>query len=97
MVAPFWADEDTRTPSTGNQGRIWYRLYNDRLVVTWDSVGYFNNHTDLRNNFQLTIYANAGGLLAQDVVFAYGDMQWTTGDASRRHAAASAASPPTRA
>jgi hypothetical protein len=82
MVAPFWADEDTRTPSTGNQGRIWYRLYNDRRVVTWDSVGYFSNHTDLRNNFQLTIYANAGGLLAQDVVFAYGDMQWTTGDAS---------------
>jgi len=82
MIAPFWADEDTRNAGTGNQSQIWYRLYNDRLVVTWDSVGYFSNHLDKTNNFQLTIYANAGGTLAQDVVFAYGDMQWTTGDAS---------------
>jgi hypothetical protein len=82
MIAAFWADEDTRTPSTGDRGQIWYRLYNDRLVVTWDSVGYYSNQIDKRNNFQITIYANAGGALAQDVVFAYGDMQWTTGSAS---------------
>ncbi|GAA4355496.1 hypothetical protein GCM10023185_18380 [Hymenobacter saemangeumensis] len=82
MLAPFWADVDTRTPSTGTRGQVWYRLYNDRLVVTWDSVGYFSNQIDKKNNFQLTIYANAGGTLTQDVVFAYGDMQWTTGSAS---------------
>ncbi len=82
MIAPFWADVDTRAPATGNRGNVWYHLYSDRLVVTWDSVGYFARQTTLRNNFQLTIFANAGGLLNEDVVFAYGDMQWTTGGAS---------------
>ncbi len=82
MVAPFWADVDTRTPASGNRGKAWYRLYTDRLVVTWDSVGYFSNAVDKVNTFQVTIFANASGLLTEDVVFAYGDMQWTTGSAS---------------
>jgi hypothetical protein len=82
MIAPFWADVDTRAPATGDRGNVWYHLYSDRLVVTWDSVGYYDQRTDLRNNFQLTIFANAGGLLNEDVIFAYGDMQWTTGSAS---------------
>ncbi|MEM8713707.1 MAG: nidogen-like domain-containing protein, partial [Planctomycetota bacterium] len=48
MVAPFWADVDTREDS-GFDGVVWYREWStesgdsvNRLVVTWDSVGYFN-------------------------------------------------------
>ena len=66
MIAPFWADVDTR--GTGN---VYYRQTNDPnllaratneiksvfltssnitvinlLIVTWDAVGYYSQHTD---------------------------------------------------
>ncbi len=54
------------------------------LAVTWDHVGYFSQHTDLQNTFQVIIsdgtYQPMG--LGNNVCFCYGDMQWTTGDAS---------------
>jgi hypothetical protein len=79
MVAGFWADVDTRPTSSGS---IWYKLYADRLVVTWNRVGYFSGKTDKKNTFQIVIRANSAAVTTDDVTFAYGDMQWTTGDAS---------------
>ncbi|GAB3642951.1 hypothetical protein GCM10027423_35870 [Spirosoma arcticum] len=80
MVAAFWGDVDTR-PETS--GRVWYKVFPDRLVVTYDHVGYFPNRVDLTNTFQLIIKANtAPGFSGNDVIFAYEDMQWTTGGAS---------------
>lgn len=80
MVAAFWADVDTRNT---NSGAIWYKVFSDRLVVTWDHVGYYNQQVDKTNTFQMTIKANtAAGFTGDDVIFAYDDMQWTTGSAS---------------
>ncbi|WP_461096943.1 nidogen-like domain-containing protein [Spirosoma luteolum] len=80
MVAPFWSDVDTRNPSSGS---VWYKVYPDRLVVTWSFVGYYPSQADKKNTFQLVIKANTDpGFSGNDVFFSYGDMQWTTGSAS---------------
>ncbi|WP_375433637.1 nidogen-like domain-containing protein [uncultured Hymenobacter sp.] len=79
MVAGFWADVDTRP---ANSGRVWYKIYPDRLVVTWNRVGYFANQIDKKNTFQIVLRSNTTVPVADDALFAYGDMQWTTGSAS---------------
>ncbi|MFD2787998.1 nidogen-like domain-containing protein [Hymenobacter rubripertinctus] len=79
MVAGFWADVDTRPSGSGS---IWYKIFPDRLVVTWNRVGYYQSNTTKKNTFQIVIRANSSGVTTDDVTFAYGDMQWTTGDAS---------------
>lgn len=81
MIAPFWGDVDTRAANGGN---VWYKLTPNALVVVWDSVGYFAMHDDLRSTFQLIISNGTDSLVpaGNNVSFCYGDMQWTTGDAS---------------
>jgi len=81
IVAPFFADVDTRPLGSG---LVYYKLEPNRLTVVWDSTGYFGNHTDKLNTFQLII---SNGLdpvvgIGNNVCFSYGDMEWTTGDAS---------------
>jgi hypothetical protein len=64
---------------------VWYKVYPDRLVVLWNHVASFpqNANPDLKNTFQLVIRRNTvAPIPAPDVLFAYGDMQWTTGSAS---------------
>lgn len=81
MIAPFWGDVDTRAANGGN---VWYKTTPDALIVIWDHVGYFNMHDTLTNTFQLVI-SNGNDTLIHgnnNVSFCYGDMQWTTGDAS---------------
>jgi len=81
MIAPFWSDVDTRgfgsgevhfTSGTSSRG-------NRFVQVDWPAVGYFSSHTDLLNTFTLYIEDDPQGDI---VVFDYGTMQWTTGDAS---------------
>ncbi len=77
MIAAFWADIDTRN-TTG--GSIWYKVFPDKLVVSWDRVGSYNQNATKLNSFQLTIKANtAPTFTGDDVLFSYDDMQWTTG------------------
>jgi subtilase family serine protease len=73
IVAPFFADVDTRPAASG---KVHYRATNDYIVVTWNNVGYYNQRADKLNRFQLIITRDgyAG--------FSYANMQWTTGDAS---------------
>ncbi|UCG32460.1 MAG: hypothetical protein JSU68_12435, partial [Phycisphaerales bacterium] len=80
MVAPFWADVDTRD----GLGAVWYKLVDSTLIVTWESVGYFSVHGDKRNTFQVALSDGTDPVigLTKNVAFSYGDMQWTTGDAS---------------
>ncbi|HMN05563.1 MAG TPA: gliding motility-associated C-terminal domain-containing protein [Flavobacteriales bacterium] len=80
MVAPFWADVDTRN----NGGTVKYKLTSNALYVNWTGVGYYNQQTDKRNTFQLIISdgTNTDVGLGSNVSFCYGDMQWTTGGAS---------------
>jgi hypothetical protein len=81
IVAPFFADVDTRPAASG---LVYYRITGSRMTVTWDSVGYFGNHTDLRNTFQVIISDGTDPFLGigNNVCFSYGEMAWTTGDAS---------------
>ena len=81
MIAPFWADVDTRSANGGN---VWYKLNPHSLVIVWDHVGYFSMMEDKLNTFQLIISDGLDTLIpnANNVSFCYGDMQWTTGSAS---------------
>jgi hypothetical protein len=80
MVAPFWADVDTRSAN----GQVWYKITDNTLIVIWDIVGYFNQHGDKRNTFEVAISdgTNTTMGLGNNLCFSYGNMQWTTGDAS---------------
>ena len=77
MLAPFWADVDTR-----GTGSVYVDLdsVTHKITVTWFGVGYFDSHTDKANSFQLILTdLGDGGFVAE---YRYGDINWTTGDAS---------------
>jgi hypothetical protein len=78
IVAPFWADVDTRT-----SGQVVYKITQTALYVNWVDVGYFNEHNDKLNTFQLIITNGSDPVIEEgNVAFCYQDMQWTTGDVS---------------
>ena len=81
MVAPFWADVDTRNTESG---LVHYRLTPTSLTVFWDQVGYFSSQADKLNTFQVIISNGEDALISggANVSFCYGDMEWTTGSAS---------------
>lgn len=90
MIAPFWADVDTRNPTGADTNLVWHRTFDsdangspDVFVVTWDTVGRFSNDNSVFNTFQLALALDANfwgtGLNA---AFSYGDMNWTTGAVS---------------
>lgn len=83
MVAPFWADVDTRD----GLGQVWMknlRPSRNVYLVAWNSVGYYSIQGDKRNTFMVMISngndADMG--IGKNVCFCYQDMQWTTGGAS---------------
>ena len=80
IIAPFWADVDTRL----GHGNVWYKIEENTLIVTWEEVGYFDQRGDKRNTFQVAISdgTNEAMGIGANIVFCYGDMQWTTGFAS---------------
>lgn len=79
MVAPFWSDVDL-----GGTGTLKYKVTPTALYVNWDEVGYYNEHTDKVNTFQLIITDGTDPVIGvgNNAAFCYKDMQWTTGDAS---------------
>jgi hypothetical protein len=86
MIAPFWGDVDTRDSinSVTSSGLVYYKITPTAMIVKWENVGYFNVHSDLRNTFQLIITNGNDSIVpnGNNVSFCYGDMNWTTGDAS---------------
>jgi hypothetical protein len=80
MLAPFWADIDTR----GGLGDVWYKKTANRVVVIWNNTGYYNIHGDKRNTFELIFTDGTDPLIGvgNNVAFSFTTMQWTTGDAS---------------
>lgn len=81
MIAPFWADVDTRGLFSG---QIYYKTEPHRFTAIWHQVGYYQRKTNKRNTFKLIITdgSDPGIGLGNNIAFYYGDMQWTTGDAS---------------
>lgn len=90
IIAPFWADTDTRSgPTLASPGGtstgsnlVFYDLdvTNQIFTATWDDVGYYDEHLDKLNAFQLQLIAFGDGDF--DIVFRYEAINWTTGDAS---------------
>lgn len=80
LIAPFWADVDTRC---GNCGAVYLgSRSSNSFTVTWNNVGYFAEHSNKLNNFQLTLTATPGNTGDFDIEFRYDRLEWTTGDAS---------------
>jgi hypothetical protein len=83
MIAPFWADVDLRGPGEG-LNVVQYKITPTAFFVNWSNVGYFTQHVDKLNSFQLIISDGTDPAIpgGNNVSFCYGDMTWTTGDAS---------------
>ncbi len=82
IIAPFFADVDTRNPGSA---LLTYGASPDgkTFCVNWVGVGYYDQHVDKLNNFQLLLVDRpAAGPGDFDIVFNYGSMTWETGDAS---------------
>ena len=55
MIAPYWADVDTRGRNVSN-ALYWHSdVEGGRFIATWNDVGYYNSRTDLLNSFQLIL------------------------------------------
>lgn len=81
MIAPFWADVDTRGPLSG---LVYYKITPTAMIVKWENVGYYASHDNLLSTFQLIITDGLDSIVpaGSNVSFCYSDMAWTTGDAS---------------
>ncbi len=78
-------DVDTRVDPTKPApffDQVWYDVdsVNGVFTATWDQVGYYREHTDPTNSFQLQLISLGNGDF--DIVFRYQSIGWTTGDAS---------------
>ena len=88
LIAAWWGDVDTRVPIPGmpDHNLVYYALDvpNLRFVATWVDVGYFNQHDDLLNAFQIILTQATGGT-SFDAELRYHRCEWTTGDFSGGH------------
>jgi hypothetical protein len=81
MVAAFWADVDTRNQASG---LVYYKSEPHRFTVIWNAVGYYSGAADKLNTFELILSDGTDPVVGSgnNVLFAYDEMQWTTGRAS---------------
>ncbi len=84
ILAPFWADVDTRGETSGitayGTGVIGGR---NAFAVNWFDVGYYDSRDDLKNTFQLVMIDRSDtGAGNFDFEFNYSKIQWDTGEAS---------------
>jgi hypothetical protein len=87
MIAPFFADVDTSGDGSGtvHYGQVtggYGGPTHPAFCVTWDGVGYYDEHDDKLNTFQLIIVKQTDGI---DLVFNYDSITWETGDLSGGH------------
>jgi ell wall binding domain 2 (CWB2)/Nidogen-like/HYR domain/Carboxypeptidase regulatory-like domain len=88
IIAPFFADVDTRGPGSGLVTYGGDTAHNGQpayFCVDWINVGYYDEHVDFTNSFQLLLIDRSGttGTAGDfDIEFNYDKIQWETGDAS---------------
>jgi len=84
MIAPWWADVDTRGGGQPMRNNVCFAVEATRVVVTWHLIGYFSAHDNLQNSFQVVLSRPVAPAEPTDfdVEFRYNRCQWTTGDAS---------------
>jgi hypothetical protein len=82
IIAAFWADVDTRVAATAKYGTTTYQGH-PAFCVEWDGVGYFAEHDDKLNKFELILVSRPDRAAGDfDIVFNYDQIKWETGDAS---------------
>lgn len=83
IIAPFFADVDTRPADAGTVtfGEV---TFDGRpaFCVLWSEVGYYNQQTDPTNSFQLLLARGTPGTGDFDIVFRYDHIGWELGSAS---------------
>ncbi|MBK8500105.1 MAG: T9SS type A sorting domain-containing protein [Flavobacteriales bacterium] len=84
FVAPFFADVDL-SALCATCNKVYYKIGPSSIRINWVRVGYFQNHLDKQNTFQLTLTdGNDPSLpVGTNTAFCYRDMQWATGDAGQ--------------
>jgi nidogen-like len=84
IIAPFFADVDTRAAGSGIVGFGTPPGRPDLFVVDWIAVGYANQHDDRLNSFQLILenLSAVPGFVPGDfrITFNYDQILWETGD-----------------
>ncbi|MEO7933195.1 MAG: nidogen-like domain-containing protein [Chthoniobacterales bacterium] len=80
VIAVFWADVDTRAPTSGKATYGNYNTDGDVFVATWPEVGYYSVAADKLNRFQIALVNQGGGDF--DVELNYSKVEWETGNAS---------------
>jgi hypothetical protein len=83
IIAPFWADVDTRSGSAlTTYGTTTYQGH-PAFCVEWDGVGYYSEHTNKLNKFELILVSRPDRAAGDfDILFNYDQIQWETGEAS---------------
>jgi hypothetical protein len=82
IIAPFFADVDTRNAASGiaTYGTSFVDGH-EAFGVTWKDVGYYNRGADKLNSFQLVLINRPDtGSGNFDIEFNYDRIQWETGD-----------------
>ncbi|GAB3965586.1 hypothetical protein GCM10029978_028650 [Actinoallomurus acanthiterrae] len=87
IIAPWWADVDTRARGTQpvryGMGTVQGRR---AFCVLYDGVGYYDTHADPLNSFELYLVDRGdAGDGAFDIVFRYQQLRWESGDLSGGH------------
>lgn len=76
QIAGYWQDTDNRSV-----GEIKYKVTPEAVYVNYVDVGYYNNHDDLTNNYQIIITPNDGIIGdGNNAQVCYLDMNWAHGD-----------------
>lgn len=84
IIAPFFGDVDTRPEASKLVTYGMDQVNGHRAFgVNWVDVGYYANHTDKTNSFQLVLVERADQHPGDfDIEFNYARIAWETGDAS---------------
>ncbi len=84
IIAPFFADVDTRNPDSGvvTFGNGTFNGFN-AFGVNWINVGHYQLNVDQTNSFQLLMVNRSDtGAGNFDLIFNYDNVMWESGDAS---------------
>lgn len=82
VISPFFSDVDTRNAASGV---VHYQFDTpNQLIVTWDQVGYFDEHGAPQNSFQLALRGDDYAIPAGEgqIGFFWKDMGWEDTDTS---------------
>ena len=79
MIAGYWADIDLQCAGCGT---VYYWTTPTAAYITYLDVGYYNQHGNLNNTFQIviTVQSDEAVGLGNNVGLFYQDMQWAAGD-----------------